>query len=129
MDDDYDYHDDDDHAAAYNRAIYHEFANIVQHYNDTARPAHDDIDFTPADYDSAEFDDDGEPVTLYGVIIFNFGADSDYNIEAFTDYDPYDDPYFYLYSRLRGIRKPRRDPRNDDKHSDTPDSGDDESEW
>ena len=124
-----DNHDDDEHAAAYNRAIYHEFANIVQHYDDTARPAHDDIDFTPADYDSAEFDDDGEPVTLYGVVIFNFGAGGSANIEAFTDYDPYDDPYFYLYNRLRGFYKRSYGDGDDDKHPDTPDSGDDESEW
>lgn len=120
-------YDDDEHAAAYDRAIYYEFANIVQHYNDTARPPHDDIDFTPGDYDSAEFDNDGEPVTLYGVIIFNFGA-SGANIEAFTDYDPYDDPYFYLYNRLRGLYKPSRDDFDDDQHPDTRDSPDDESE-
>lgn len=124
-----DNHDDDEHAAAYNRAVYHEFANIVQHYNDTARPAHDDIDFEPGDYDSAEFDDTGEPVTLYGVIIFNFSGSSDTRIDAFIDYDPYDDPYFYLYNRLRGLSKPFSGDGNDDQHPDTPDSGNDESEW
>lgn len=125
-----DNYDDDEHSAAYDRAIYHEFANIVQHYyDDTARPAHDDIDFTPSDYDGAEFDNDGEPVTLYGVIIFNFPATGSPTIEAFTDYDPYDDPYFYLYSRLRGIYKPPRDDYDDDQPSDSPDSGEDESEW
>ena len=124
-----DNYDDDEHSAAYNRAIYHEFANIVQHYDDTARPAHDDIDFTPADYDSAEFDSSGEPVTLYGVIIFNFGAKGDINVEAFNDYDPYDDPYFYLYNRLRGLSKPFSDDGDDDQHLDSPDFPDDESEW
>lgn len=124
-----DEYDDDEHAAAYDRAVYYEFANIVQHYNDTARPAHDDIDFTPGDYDSAEFDDDGQPVTLYGVIVFNLTPGGDLNIEAFTDYDPYDDPYFYLYSRLRGLYKPRRDDRDDDQHPDTPESGDGDTEW
>jgi len=124
-----DNHDDDEHSAAYNRAIYHQFADIVQHYDDTARPAHDDIDFTPADYDSAEFDDSGEPVTLYGVIIFNFSASSDTYIDSFIDYDPYDDPWFYLYNRLRGISKRSYDDRDDDQHLDSPDSGDDESEW
>lgn len=124
-----DNYDDDEHSAAYNRAIYHEFANIVQHYDDTARPAHDDIDFTPADYDSAEFDSSGEPVTLYGVIIFNFGSSSDHNIDAFIDYDPYDDPYFYLYNRLRDISKRSYGDRDDDQHLDSPDAGDDESEW
>lgn len=124
-----DNYDDDEHSAAYNRAIYHEFANIVQHYDDTARPAHDDIDFTPADYDSAEFDGSGEPVTLYGVIIFNFGAKGDINVEAFNDYDPYDDPYFYLYNRLRGLSKPFSDDGDDDQHLDSPDFPDDESEW
>lgn len=124
-----DYHDDDEHAAAYDRAIYYEFANIVQHYDDTARPAHDDIDFTPGDYDSAEFDDNGHPVTLYGVIVFNLSAGGDLNVEAFTDYDPYDDPYFYLYSRLRGLYKPPRDDRDDDQYPDPPDSSDDDTEW
>lgn len=124
-----DNYDDDEHSAAYNRAIYHEFANIVQHYDDTARPAHDDIDFTPADYDSAEFDSSGEPVTLYGVIIFNFGAKGDINVEAFNDYDPYDDPYFYLYNRLRGLSKPFSDDGDDDQHLDSTDFPDDESEW
>jgi hypothetical protein len=123
-----DNYDEDEHSAAYNRAVFYEFANIVQNYEDTARPPHDDIDFTPADYDSAEFDDAGEPVTLYGVIIFNFGSSSDYNIDAFIDYDPYDDPYFYLYSRLRDISKRSYGDRNDDPHSDSPDSLDDESE-
>lgn len=124
-----DEYDDDDHAAAYDRAIYYEFANIVQHYDDTARPAHDDIDFIPADYDSAEFDDNGNPVTLYGVIVFNLSAGGDLNIEAFTDYDPYDDPYFYLYNRLRGLYKRPRDDRNDDQHPDTRDFPDDDTEW
>jgi hypothetical protein len=129
-------YDDDERANAYERAIndydddrvdrdfFIKFADIVQHYDDTARPAHDDIDFEPADYDGYEYDFGGEPVTLYGLIVINLGP-------AFGDiFDDYtDDPFDYLYDKLRGLRKPRRDDIDDDPYLDHPLFGDDESEW
>ena len=56
--------DDNNHDYAYDRAnVYHQFANIVQHYNDTARPDHDNIDYdSPDDFDGIEYDHNGQPV-------------------------------------------------------------------
>lgn len=99
-------YDDDERAKAYQRHIYHEFANIVQHYADTARPDHDDIDYDPIDYDGAEFDHNGNRVTptanlnnvLRGVLdaIDQFGTfddiPDDYDLpDNFFHYDDYDD--------------------------------------
>lgn len=62
--------DDDEQANAFDRAmgydshVYFEFANIVQHYEDVARPAHDDIDFEPSDPDTMEFDSNGVKIIL-----------------------------------------------------------------
>lgn len=113
--------DDDERAKAFDRAVFIEFANIVQNYDETARPEHDDIQFEPGDYDSAEFDLDGEPVTLYGLIVINLGP-------AYGDLfdDDIDDPFDYLYDRLRGLRKPRREDLDDSEYPDTPwlDNGD-----
>lgn len=88
-------YDDDEHSAAYERAnnddhisTYINFANIIQHYDDTARPDHDDIDYEPADYDGAEYDDNGDLVTLYGVLLNFFRAFDDA-----TDVDYFDDDY------------------------------------
>lgn len=88
-------YDDDERANAYNRHIYHEFANIVQHYHDTARPAHDDIDFDADDYDGAEYDHNGERVepagNVYDILSGIFGAIADYG--SFNDIpDNYDLP-------------------------------------
>lgn len=65
-------YDDDEHRAAYDRAA--EFArdnaafhDIIQHYDDTARPDHDDIDFDSAgidNLDGAEYDQHGVAVIL-----------------------------------------------------------------
>lgn len=61
-------YDDDEHRAAYERARdYAEFASIVQHYDDTARGNHDDIDYDAPDHDGTEYDYDGEPVLLIGI--------------------------------------------------------------
>jgi hypothetical protein len=63
------YHDDE-RANAYNRHIYFEFARIVQQYDDTARPDHDDIDFDPASLDNldgGEYDDNGTSVEPTGI--------------------------------------------------------------
>jgi hypothetical protein len=69
-------YDDDEQRAAYDRAIEFArdnaaFADIIQHYDDTARPDHDDIDYDPAgldDLDGAEYDDNGDPVFLIGAV-------------------------------------------------------------
>lgn len=60
------------------------FASMVQNYDVTSHVAHDDIDFEH-DYDGAEYDDDGEPVTLYGVIIYNFVNSVEYD-DGWQDY-------------------------------------------
>lgn len=70
-------YDDDERADAYKRHIYYEFANIVQHYDDTARPAHDDIDFDPADLDTldgTDYDDSGDRVDPSGLLDNFMGA-------------------------------------------------------
>ena len=124
-------YDDDDRADAFERAtnnderdVFIKFADIVQHYDETARPSHDDIDFEPDDVDSAEFDFGGEPVTLYGLIVINLGNAVG---DVFDDY--VDDPFDYLYDRLRGLRKPLRADEDDDPYSDHPRLGDDDTEW
>lgn len=61
-------YDDDEQRSAYHRALNYEFFNIVQHFDDTARPAHDDIDYQSPDYDGAEFDGDGQYVAPIGDI-------------------------------------------------------------
>ena len=119
-------YDDDEHGAAYERARdYAEFANIVQHYDDTARGNHDDIDFDDIDHDGTEYDDNGNIVTpidlddfiaanpAIGVIIavcdaideygsFN-GIPDDYEF-GFTPDDEDDSPtcQFLLYIDLHG---------------------------
>ena len=66
-------YDDDEQRAAYERAIdYHRFADIVQHYDDTARPDHDDIDYEPASLDhldGADYDLYGDDVPCIGIIL------------------------------------------------------------
>ena len=99
-------HDDDEHNSAYERAsddhisTYINFANIIQHYDETARPAHDDIDYESGDFDSAEFDDTGQLVTLYGILLNFFAAfddatDVDYLNDEYlnADYDFDDDEF------------------------------------
>lgn len=105
-------YNDDDRADAYNRYVYTEFANIVQHYDDTARPDHDDIDFDSSsidDLDGAEYDYDGnrveyiddlddvicnivDAITHYGSFAnipddYDFGIDDTTSIEFFDDDD------------------------------------------
>lgn len=101
--------DDDEQRAAYERATfdhatYIEFANIVQHFDDTARPDHDNIDFNydhdinfddinidTDQFDATEYDHNGLPVTLYGIIIYNFAFDDDDGDDPWDDYpDNYD---------------------------------------
>jgi hypothetical protein len=117
MDDDYNGGNDN----IYNeRAIdYIKFVNIIQHYDDTARPAHDDIDFEPGDYDSAEYDDHGESVIQYGIIYLQFDSGD----------DDYDDPYEYLYNRLRGNCKRPRGFKFYFKPTDNPSDDYDDTEW
>ena len=86
-------YDDNEHRAAYERARdYAEFANIVQHYDDTARPNHDDIDYDAPDHDGTEYDDNGDIVALVGVIggVLYDIADA---IEQFGSFDDIPDDY------------------------------------
>ena len=110
-------YDDDEHSAAYERAnnddhisTYINFANIIQHYDDTARPDHDNIDYESGDFDSAEYDDNGELVTLYGVLLSFFAAfddatDVDYFNDDYED-DP-DDDIIYDITIYRYEPRPR----------------------
>jgi len=64
--------DDDEQRNAYNRAIFYQFADIVQHYDDECRPDHDDIDYQPAtldQLDGGDYDQYGDPVPTLGVIL------------------------------------------------------------
>lgn len=87
-------YDDDERAAAYQRYIFAEFADIVQHYDDTARPDHDNIDYTADDlnfHDGTEYDDNGDPVIKYGLIFFVFRRADDNDLNDYhDDYDDYD---------------------------------------
>ena len=61
-------YDDNVQRAAHDNAVFHD---IIQHYDDTARPDHDDIDYDPAgldNLDGAEYDDNGDPVFLIGAV-------------------------------------------------------------
>lgn len=107
--------DEDERTKAYDRAVFIEFANIVQNYDETGFAEHDDIPYIPMDFDGSEYDFDGEPVTLYGLIIINLGESPP---EPFYDYE--DDCFDYLYDRLRGLRKPRRGEQNDVGYPDSP---------
>ena len=65
--------DDNERANAYKRYIYNEFANIVHNYDDTASVDHDNIVYDDHDldfHDGAEYDDNGDPVHHYGLLIF-----------------------------------------------------------
>jgi hypothetical protein len=130
-------YDDDEQHNAYERAMgfdpatFIEFASIIQNYDDTARPVHDDIDFEAGDFDSVEYDFDGEPVTLYGIVIYNFTSRFG-ELEDVDDYDPLydrdfgDDEYyeyehpkpfsFPLYNPLRGACKRLRADQNYGRH-------------
>lgn len=123
--------DDNEQAKAYERAsfdhaTYIEFANIVHHFDDTARPAHDDIDFNydheidfddinidSDQFDATEYDHNGLPVTLYGIIIYNFLAD-DMEEDPWNDYpenyDVHAEDDDYNYGRSC-YRFPYYDPR------------------
>lgn len=120
-------HNDNHDSPAFNRYVYHQFADIVQHYNDTARPAHDDIDFNPADLDEldgAEYDDHGYPVQQYGIILLILSSDPDSpdNDDLNDLRDPYDD-FFYdprrgPCDRPRGFKYPPKHPDTRDSESD-----------
>lgn len=86
-------YDDNEQRAAYERARdYAAFADIVQHYDDTARPDHDDIDYDAPDHDGAEYDNDGELVALVGIIggVLYDIADA---IDEFGSFDNIPDDY------------------------------------
>lgn len=83
--------DDDERANAYQRYIFHQFADIVQHYDDTARPDHDDINYDSGDLDKldgAEYDNNGDPVAQYGLVFIIFRPADD---DAGFDDDRFDD--------------------------------------
>ena len=74
--------DADPQREAYQRAVgdYIEFAKIVQHYDRTARPAHDDIDFEAGDLaqlDGEELDIDGNPVIQCAIYLIAIDEDDD----------------------------------------------------
>jgi len=86
--------DADPQREAYQRAMgdYIEFAKIVQHYDKTARPAHDDIDFEAGDLtqlDGEELDMDGNPVIQLSILFIAI-ADA---IEDFGSWDDIPDDY------------------------------------
>ena len=94
------------------------FACIVQNYDATSHVEHDDIDFEH-DYDGAEYDDDGEPVTLYGVVIYNFVTSVEYDDDwqdypedhASLDWDDDDSEKDYGYPVYRfPYYNPRKQP-------------------
>lgn len=66
----------DDNRAAYNNAVFHD---IIQHYDDEARPDHDDIDYEPASLD----DLDGTEYDQHGVAVILVDPDIIANISAF----------------------------------------------
>lgn len=81
--------DADPQREAYQRAVgdYIEFAKIVQHYDKTARPAHDDIDFEAGDLtqlDGEELDIDGNPVIQLSIMFIHIA-------EAIEDFGTWDD--------------------------------------
>lgn len=81
--------DADPQREAYQRAMgdYIEFAKIVQHYDDTARPAHDDIDFEAGDLaqlDGEELDLDGNPVIQLSILLVTLA-------EAIEDFGSWED--------------------------------------
>lgn len=95
---------------------YIKFADIVQHYDDVARPAHDDIEFSSADLDDldgGEYDYDGRPVEQYGVIfIVLFAEQYDSSEDDDYDYDQLNPSKWidndYIHNRLRwGCDRPR----------------------
>ena len=104
-------YDDDDRADAYERAIndhfddvydepagvdpatYIQFANIIHHYDDTARPDHDDIDYDFASVDNLDGDefndrDDIDPATAFIFLLAVVDA-----IEEFGSFDDIPDDY------------------------------------
>lgn len=102
---------------------YIEFASIVQNYDATSHVEHDDIDFEH-DPDGAEYDNNGEPVTLYGVVIYNFENRAAERAEWRQDYpddsnflnwndDEYDDDEEYDNPAYRfPLYDPRKRPCN-----------------
>lgn len=110
--------DDDVQRFAYDNAVFHD---IIQHYDDTARGNHDDIDYEPAgidDLDGSEYDDNGDIVATIGIIgsvlhdiaeaIEHFGSFADipdnYDFGFATDEADTDDTcdfvFFFNYGRI-----------------------------
>lgn len=74
----------------FDHKTYIEFANIIQHYDEEARPPHDDIDFIATDPDFLEVDNDGfdvvalDPIIIISLILddlideLGYGPDGEY---------------------------------------------------
>lgn len=126
--------DDDIQRFAYDNAVFH---NIVQHYDDTARGNHDDIDFDAAtidDLDGTEYDNNGNPVKpigTIGAVLIDFGGilsdicdaieqfgsfediPDDYEFDPFaSDEDDGDDPPCQFIFLLDFVRRPPNCSRN-----------------
>lgn len=98
--------------SGFDHATYIEFANMVHHFDETARPAHDNIDFNhdhevnfddididSDQFDATEYDNNGLPVTLYGVIIYNFEYNED-DCDFWDDIpDGYDSDDIHEYNK------------------------------
>lgn len=134
-------YDDDERRAAYQRACdYAEFANIVQHFDDTARGNHDDIDYdSPDDHDGAEYDNNGERVLIVNIAgvlddicsaIEQFGnfndIPDDYDFGYDDDWDDDDDSETCRYIFLLGFA--RRDPSQCDRNYPYVAPGDDDND-
>ena len=92
-------YDDDIQRFAHDNAVFHD---IIQHYDDTAYPDHDDINYYPAsldDLDGAEYDNDGNvvsPIGDIGGVIINLSdllGDIADAIERFGSFDDIPDDY------------------------------------
>jgi hypothetical protein len=120
-------YDDNERANAYNRHIYFEFANIVQHYNDTARPDHDNIDYTPADLDNLDgddYDNNGDPVEPFSNFDQFLGSVVT-AVEQFGSFSAIPDDYEFdgEQETVIDIFLPHDDDDPDDDDSDEPAGG------
>lgn len=132
-------HDPRADDASDDREFFIEFADMVQHYDDTARGTHDDIDDDDRDFDDGtEFDANGDPVITYGVLIavidavldfgsfddipddYDFGADEDDGLVIRPLPDGFSRHRFPLYNPFRQPCKRPRAFRIYGQHPDSP---------
>lgn len=116
--------DEDERHNAYERSgfdhkTYIEFANIIQHYDEEARPPHDDIEFVATDPDFVEIDSQGfDVVALDPIIIISLILD---DLIDGLEYGPDGDCLPPPYNPLRGRCKGRRQGFRWESDPDTPD--------